>query len=329
MSGTRYAGRAALVTGASGFIGSWMVERLLDEGARVIVPRRPSAGRSFLRGGSELEKRCEVVEMDLLSPDSLVRVLNERGVDTVFHLAARTIVGEAQERPLRAFEVNALGTSNLLEACRLLEAQAPHPRVVVASSYHAYGRQEQQCLSEEAPLLPTNPYEVSKACGDLLARCYAATYGAPVGVARLANVYGARDRNLSRLVPGAATSIARDKPPVIRSDGTAERDFIYAADAVDAYLAVADSLENPANSGRAWNAGAGDPVSVADLVRKLIAAAGKDLEPEIRGTADPAAKVDRQYLDSEAIGRELGWRPATSFEDGLEATYGWYAEHLR
>ena len=322
MSG-RYAGQAALVTGASGFIGSRLAERLLAEGARVVVPKRP--GASSLP--PELEGRCEVVAMDLLDPPSLIRVLNERGIDSVFHLAAQTIVGAAAEAPLAAFEVNATGTYNLLEACRVLSAERECPRVVCASTYHVYGAHDSDCFSEETPLRPRNPYEASKACGDMLARCYAATYGMPGAVTRLANVYGGGDRNESRLVPSAAHALVRGEAPVINSDGTPERDFIYIDDAVDAYLAVAGSLGEEAHRGRAWNAGSGTPVSIADLVGRLTAASGKDLEPDVRGTPDPEAPVDRQYLDSGPIEHELGWQARTDLDSGLAATYSWYAEH--
>jgi CDP-glucose 4,6-dehydratase len=116
---------------------------------------------------------------------------------------------------------------------------------------------------------------------------------------------------------------ARWWPALIRSDGTPERDFIYIDDAVDAYLAVAESLGRKELWGRAWNAGAGEPIAIADIVRRLARAAGKDIEPDIQGT--PNGTTDRQYLDATAIREELGWEPRWSLDEGLKETYRWYA----
>jgi CDP-glucose 4,6-dehydratase len=256
-----------------------------------------------------------------------VRALNEYGVRTVFHLAAETIVGEAGRSPLATFETNVRGTYNLLEAARITATGTP-ARVVVASSYHAYGRQDTLPFSEDLPLRPRNPYEVSKACADMIARCYAATFDMPVAVTRLANVYGEGDLNFSRLVPDTARALARREAPVIRSDGTPERDYLYVGDAVDAYLAIERSLDRPELWGRAWNAGSGEALPVAELVRCMIAASGQELEPEIQGTPEPGAGVDSQYLDTSAIAGELAWEPSIGLERGLDATWAWYARNL-
>lgn len=323
-----YAGRVALVTGAQGFIGSWLTERLLDEGARVVVPRRdcPAISRFRLQG---LEARCDIVEVDLTAYGSLVRALNEYSVDTVFHLAAQTIVGTANRSPLSTFESNIRGSYNLLEACRSTVADGnPIDRIVVASSDKAYGSHEVLPYREEFELKATYPYDVSKACTDMIARSYAITYDLPVAVTRLANVYGGGDFNFSRIVPDSARSLLAGERPVIRSDGSPQRDYIYAADAVDGYLTVAESLDRPAFRGLAWNLGAGELVSVAEIVGRLIAAAGSDLEPDVRGAGVPPGEIDRQQLDSTRIREQLGWAPQWDLDRGLAETYGWYREAL-
>jgi CDP-glucose 4,6-dehydratase len=318
---------AVLVTGAQGFIGSWLAERLLDGGERVIVPLRPVAGDSrFRRDG--IEARCEQVAVDLLDVPSVSRVLNEHGVETVFHLAARTAAGQANHSPLVAYEANVRGTYAVLEACRAVRADGLDVRVVATSSYHAYGRHEGDPYTEGLGLRPRYPYEVSKACADMIARCYADTFGLPAAVVRLGNVYGGGDLEFSRMVPDAARALVGGSRPVIRSDGTPERDFVYVEDVVDACLAVAGSLDRSELGGRAWNVGADEPVAVADLVRTLVRVSGRDLEPEILGEADPRAEIDRQHLDSSAIRGELGWRPAFGLDDGLERTYAWYRREL-
>ena len=272
-----------------------------------------------------IEERCTVALADLTDHDALVRVLNEHEVEWVFHLAAQAVVGHANRSPLGSWEANVRGTYTLLEACRTLGSLR---RVVVASSDKAYGDHDQLPLREDFALQPRHPYDVSKACTDLIARSYAHTYGLPLAVTRLANVYGPGDLNWSRIVPDTARALVRGKRPQVRSDGSAERDYIYIEDAVDAYLAVAASLDRPELSGRAWNAGRGRPVTVLDVVRTLIDVSGVDVEPDIRGEGTPAGEISRQYLDSSAIRAELGWEPKWELDRGLRAAWEWYREYL-
>jgi CDP-glucose 4,6-dehydratase len=329
MASGRYEGRSVLVTGAQGFVGSWLAERLLEEGARVVVPRRDVHPDSRFRTEG-IEDRCDVVQADIVDHEALVRALTEHDVSAVFHLAAQTIVGTANRSPLSTFDANVRGTYTLLEACRTAGALGgPIERIVVASSDKAYGAHDELPYREDAPLEPTYPYDVSKACTDLIARSYAATFGLPVAVSRLGNVYGGGDVNWSRIVPDAARALARGERPVIRSDGSPERDYLYVVDAVDAYLAIADSLDREELRGRAWNAGTGRPVAVREVVRLLVEVSGRDLEPVIDGTGVPPGEIDRQYLDSGAIESELGWRPGYQLEEGLRETWPWYERALR
>jgi CDP-glucose 4,6-dehydratase len=320
------AGSTVLVTGAQGFIGSWLAERLLNDGARVVVPRRDFEPESRFRTDG-IEARCTVALADIQDYESLVRVLNEHNVDAVFHLAAQTIVGTANRSPLSTFEANIRGTYVLLEACRAVGVVGdPVSRIVVASSDKAYGSHEDLPYREDFPLQPTYPYDVSKAATDMIARSFAATYGMPVAVTRLANVYGGGDLNWSRVVPDTCRALLNGDDPVIRSDGTPERDYLYVEDAVDAYLAIAASLDDEGRRGRAWNAGWGSPIAVREMVERLIAAAGSDAEPDVQGTGTPHGEIDRQYLDSTSIREELGWSPRVELDDGLARTFRWYAD---
>jgi CDP-glucose 4,6-dehydratase len=321
-------GTPVLVTGAQGFIGSWLVSRLLDEGARVVALRRdvPAESRFAIEN---LGERCDVVEGDLVDYESLLRVLNEYEVEAVFHLGAQTIVGTANRAPLSTWETNIRGTYTLLEACRATEVVGNAVRrIVVASSDKAYGSHDRLPYDERLPLQPEYPYDVSKAATDMIARSYARTYGMPVAVTRLANVYGGGDFNFSRIVPDTARALVRGERPVIRSDGTPERDYIYAADAVDAYLAIAASLADEAMRGCAWNVGAGRPRPVLEIVRRLIAVSGRDVEPDVQGEGTPHGEIDRQYLDSTRIRDELGWEPRWTLDDGLRETWAWYERHI-
>jgi CDP-glucose 4,6-dehydratase len=326
--GARFEDATVLVTGAQGFIGSWLAERLLDLGARVVVPWRDlHPGTRFHTEG--IADRCHLERADVRDYNALVRILAEHEVTAVFHLAAQPIVGIANRSPLSTYDSNVTGAYTLLEACRARGVVAdPIERIVVASSDHAYGPHADAPFREDFPMKPSYPYDVSKACADMIARCYAATYEMPIAVTRLANVYGGGDRNWSRIVPDTARSVARGERPVIRSDGTPERDYLYVEDAVDAYLTVADSLDSPDYHGRAWNAGLPSPVSVLELVRRLIAVSGKDVEPEIRGRGTPHAEADRLHIDSTAIREQLGWSPRWSLEEGLAKAYAWYERHV-
>jgi CDP-glucose 4,6-dehydratase len=297
------------------------VERLLARGDDVaVLSRSDLAGSRFDTEG--LRERCTLVEGDLTD---LGRSLAGIRPDTVFHLAAQTQVGEAYRAPLTTWETNVRGTYLLMEAVR---AHGAATRVVVASSDKAYGSHDRLPYREDFALQPSYPYDVSKAATDMIARSYASTYEMPVAVTRLANVYGPGDVNWSRLVPETARALVRGERPVIRSDGTPERDYIYVEDAADAYLAVAASLEDRANWGRAWNAGAGEPHSVLEVVSRLIEISGRDLEPDVQGTGVPPAEIDRQFLDSTAIREELGWSPRWDLDSGLRAAWAWYSRVL-
>jgi CDP-glucose 4,6-dehydratase len=312
-------GSAVLVTGAQGFVGSWLAERLLAEGARVIVPRRDVAPDSRFRTAG-IEERCDLVQLDIADYPALLRVLHEYRVRAVFHLASQSIADVAARSPYPTWEANVRGTYTVIEACRAArEVGEGIDRIVVASSLHAYGPAGDRPFSEDDPLRPVHPYAVSKAAADSIARSYAATHDLPVAVVRMANVYGGGDLSWSRLVPDACRALVNGDRPVLRSDGTPERELLYVEDAVSAYLAVAD---HPG----VWNVGPGEPAPVIDVVRRLIRTAGLDLEPDVQGA--PAAGPDRQALDSTKIRNELGWQPQWDLDRGLAATYEWYRTHL-
>jgi CDP-glucose 4,6-dehydratase len=270
---------------------------------------------------------CVLALADLTDYESLLRVLNEHEVRAVFHLGAQAIVRTANRAALSTFEANVRGTYTLLEACRAQGGALE--RIVVASSDKAYGAHDELPYREDFALRPSFPYDVSKACADLIARSYAASFGMPVAVTRLANVYGPGDLNWSRLIPDSARALARGERPVIRSDGTPVRDYLYVADAVEAYLAIAASLDRSELHGRAWNAGTGEPVAVLELVRRLIAASGLAIEPDVQGHGTPRGEIDRQFLDSTAIHAELGWEPRVDLDAGLRETWAWYERRFR
>jgi CDP-glucose 4,6-dehydratase len=314
--------RAAFVTGAYGLLGAWLTRALVERGDRVVVLQRDRAPRSALLLDG-LEDALDVVYGDLNEPDLVARTLGEYEVDTVFHLAAQTIVGTANRSPLATFESNIRGTWTLLEACRLHGAQ----RVVVAASDKAYGASATLPYREDMPLDPRYPYDVSKAATDMIARSYWHTFGLPVAVTRFANLYGGGDLNRSRLIPEAVGAALAGRAPIVRSDGSPERDFLYVEDAVEAYLRLADALDRDDARGEAFNAGGGRPHAVRDVLARICAIAGTDVEPDVRGSGTPDGEIDRQYVDATKLRSLTGWEPRVDLDDGLRRTIDWYRAH--
>ena len=314
-----------LVTGASGFIGSHLARSCVDLGHRVVVIERDATRLSglYIQG---FRGWVDIVRGDVTDQAFLTRVLGEYEIRTVFHLAAQALVGVANRSAASTLDTNIRGTWTLLEACRATDGQIR--AIVVASSDKAYGDQEHLPYCEDmSGLEAVYPYDVSKACADLIARCYARSFGLPVVVTRCANVYGPGDPNLSRLVPEVAVAAARGVPPVIRSDGSPERDYLFIEDCVRAYQLLAEHASRDGVRGEAFNVGTGAPISVIKLVVTALEAAGRpDIEPVIHGRA--RHEIDRQYLDCAKIRARLGYTTGWDLEKGLAATVAWYANNL-
>jgi len=316
----------ALVTGGRGFVGAWLCKTLLEGGVRVVSFDRPGGAREGRPSTLKLlgiEEQVAEVEGDLLDPTVLRQTLLDSDVDTVFHLAAQTLVGTAADSPSRTFDVNVRGTWTLLDACR----EGGVERVVVASSDKAYGAHDELPYREDFALRPTAPYEASKAAADLIARSYWPSYGLPVAVTRFANIYGGGDTNFSRLIPEAVSAALDGRRPVLRSDGSPERDFLYVEDAAAAYVAIAGALDRDEIRGEAFNAGGGQPHPVRKVVELIARLAGTGLDPDVRGAGNPAGEIDRQYVDPAKLRALVGWEPRVELEEGLRRTIDWYREH--
>ena len=311
------------VTGAYGLLGGQLVRALVQKGARVTVLKRDNVVSSALEVEGT-DRRVDVVHGDVCDARLIERVLTEYEIETVFHLAAQTIVGVANRSPVPTFETNIRGTWTVLEASR----RAGVGRVVVASSDKAYGAHNELPYREEFALQPRYPYDVSKAATDMIARSYWHTFDLPVAVTRFANLYGGGDLNLSRLVPECALSAIAGRQPIIRSDGTLERDFLYVEDAVEAYLAIWGLLAEGRGAGEAFNAGSGGPHSVLEVAELVCRVAGADVSPDVRGTGTPPGEITRQWVDSTKLRTMSGWEPRASLEEGLARTVEWYRRYV-
>jgi CDP-glucose 4,6-dehydratase len=320
--------RRSLVTGAHGFVASHLVGALLARGDEVRVLDRPDPRTADVGGPRRsgldllgLRDQVELAEADLRDAEAVAVAV--AGCDSVFHLAAQTIVGVARESPFDTLEVNVRGAWNVFEACRAHDVA----RVVFASSDKAYGPSPELPYREDFPLRAANPYDASKAAADIVARSYANAYGLPLAVTRFANIYGGGDLNFSRLIPETTIAVLDGRPPLIRSDGSPERDFLHVDDAVSAYLAIAASLDDGGARGEAFNAGGERPHAVREVVDLIAAAANTGIEPEYLGAGTPDGEIDRQYVDSTKLRELTGWSPRVELADGLRGTLEWYRAH--
>lgn len=313
--------RPALVTGATGLLGGWLVRRLVEQGADVVCLVRDWVPQSELARAGLIE-RVKVVRGDVCDAALIERVLGEYEIDTVFHLAAQTIVSIANRNPVSTFETNVQGTWVLCEAAR----RSPKVKqFILASSDKAYGEHEVLPYDENAPLRGRHPYDVSKSCADLVAQSYAVTYGLPAVVTRCGNFYGGGDLNWNRIVPGTIRSVLRGERPVIRSDGKYIRDYFYVEDGAAAYMLLAERLAaRPELAGEAFNFSNELQVTVLELVERVLRLMGSGLEPEVRNEA--SNEIVHQYLSAAKARRELGWAPLFTLDEGLERTVRWYEE---
>ncbi len=323
MNNTFWQDKSIFVTGCTGLLGSWLCADLVKTGAQVVGLVRDDVPRSQLFSSGAADQ-MNIVRGDIVNYPLLERALAEYEVDTIFHLAAQTIVSIANRAPVPTFETNVRGTWLLLEAARQNGAVK---RVVVASSDKAYGDQPQLPYREDSPLQGKHPYDVSKSCADLIAQTYAHSYGLPVAVTRCANLYGGGDLNWNRIVPGTIRSVLSGERPIIRSDGAFIRDYIYIPDAAKGYMMTAEKLPAADVTGHGFNFGQNQPVSVLDLVQTITHLAGNHaLEPIILNEA--SNEIREQYLCADKAGETLGWEPNYSLEAGLKETIAWYKNFL-
>ena len=311
--------RPTFVTGGTGLLGSWLVQRLVKSGADVVCLVRDWVPQSELMHAGIFDK-IKVVRGDIRDRNVLERTLGEYEIDTVIHLAAQTIVTIANRNPISTFESNIAGTWNLLEASR----RSPKVKqIVVASSDKAYGDQDVLPYRENTPLQGQHPYDVSKSCADLIAHTYAMSYDLPVVITRCGNFYGGGDLNWNRIIPGTIRSILRGKNPVIRSDGKYVRDYFYVEDGAAAYMFLAEQLAvQPEFKGEAFNFSNEIQLSVAQIVDEILKLMGSALQVEILNETNN--EILHQYLSAEKAHVQLGWNPLFTLNEGLARTIDWY-----
>ncbi|VVB90889.1 GDP-mannose 4,6-dehydratase [uncultured archaeon] len=325
---TDWKNKNIFITGATGLVGSWLTKFLIDEKSNVVALVRDIVPKSILWSGSPefnyIKDHLTVVNGKLEDYEILERSINEHEIEMVFHLGAQTIVPTANRNPLSTFESNIRGTYNLLEACRrteLIEA------IIIASSDKAYGEQKQLPYNETTSLQGTHPYDVSKSCADLISYSYYATYKLPVCITRCGNFYGPGDLNFNRIVPGTIRSILNGERPVIRSDGLAVRDYFYVKDGAFAYKLLAEKMiRDKTIHGEAFNFSNETPLTVLQIVDKIISILGYDIKPLILNKGKN--EIMRQYLSAKKAREVLGWKAKYDIDVSLKETIEWYRDFL-
>ncbi len=318
---SKLANKNIFITGATGLVGSHLVERLLELGPQKIVCLVRGKDPEAYFYSSGLADKVVLAYGDLRSKERIFELMVKHEIDIVFHEAAQAIVHAAYLDPYSAFNSNINGTINILEAARLspyLEA------MVVASSDKAYGKNCQQATEDQA-MAGDHPYDVSKSCADLIARSYFTTYQVPVAVSRFGNIYGPGDFNFNRIIPGIMKAIINNGILEIRSDGTFRRDYLYVIDVVDGYICLAENIAKA--QGQAFNFSSVWNFSVLELVARISDVMNKQVDYKILN--NEKNEIPSQSLNFDKARQVLGWQPASDFNNSIKQTYSWYEKYFK
>jgi UDP-glucose 4-epimerase len=303
----------ALVTGGAGFIGSHLVDALVERGDDVVVLDNLATGKA-----ENLNREAKFIEGDVSQPDAVHEAM--AGCEVVFHQAALGSVPRSVARPLDTDRANVHGTLAVLSAAR----EAGVQRVVAASSSSVYGGASQVPTPEHLELIPRSPYAVSKLTGEHYSRVAWELHGLETVCLRYFNVYGPRQRpdsEYAAVIPRFIDSLLNGLPPEVHGDGLQARDFTYVTDAVQANLRAAIAPAE-ACAGKAYNVAHGIPHSLLDLLGILRDRLAVAIEPVHVGSRPGDVRLS--HADVSAARRDLGYDPVVSFEDGLARTLDWF-----
>ena len=311
-------GKNIFVTGATGLVGSHLVERLLGlQPSRIVALSRSRDPQAyfFTRG---LDARVVMANGDIKDKERIIDIVTKYEINYIFHIAAQPIVSTAFVNPYETLMTNIMGTVHVLEAARMTPSIEG---VIVASSDKAYGKECTAALESQA-LKGDHPYDVSKSCTDLLAQTYAKTYQIPVAISRFGNIFGPGDLNFNRIVPGIMRAAIGHETLNIRSDGQFIRDYVFVRDVVEGYIALAEQISSVA--GEAFNFSSGYTYSVIQLVEKI----GAVLDIEIPYTIvnNQKNEISSQSLNHDKAAIVLGWKETSTFEEAVQQTYMWYKQ---
>lgn len=319
---THWHNKKVLVTGAGGFIGSHLVERLVEQGAQVraFVRYNSRADLGLLKlAPPEVRSQIEVIGGDLRDDDAVKQAV--KGCQIVLHLGALISIPYSYHHPVEVAQTNLIGTLNVLMACREYAVE----RLVHTSTSEVYGTARQTPISESHPLQGQSPYSASKIGADKLAESFYCSFNVPVVTIRPFNTYGPR-QSARAVIPTIITQ-ALTKPVIKLGNVNTTRDFTFVQDTVNGFLLAshAQGVE-----GKTINLGTGSEIRIGDLVEKIVAKVNRPVEIQVdRDRLRPeASEVYRLISDNSQAREALGWQPETDLDRGIEQTIHWVGQHL-
>ncbi len=317
-------GKTVFVAGATGFLGGWLVRRLLQFGAHVVALAHSAKPDSqfFLKSFDDLPS-VSLYWGDIADQALIERIFARHPIDVFFHAAYGADVHRVLDEPLECFRSSAISTWQILD---FLRKNHPNCISVISSTDKVYGRQPIP-YEEHSPLQPLHPYEAAKAAQDHAAQSYGKVFKLPVAITRCGNFFGGYDFNFSRLIPGVVQSILQGKVPRLRSNGRFTRDFLYIESAVDAQLLLAQRLsEDDSLYGEAFNFSYGEHIEVIDIVKQICHLL--DVPVEVVVNENSTVEIPNMQLSCEKAEQRLNWTPSYNFTTGLERTVNWYREQF-
>ena len=309
-----------LITGGAGFIGSHLCEKYTKENHTVVCLDNFASG-NLMNVRHLLDFRnFKLVKGDIRDFELLEKTT--RDVDVVFHLAAQIHVDRSYIEPKLTYEVNVMGTQNILEVARIYDAK----KLIYASTSEVYGSAQYSPIDEKHPLNAPHPYGSSKIAADRMCYAYTRTYGMDISIVRLFNIFGPRQRDLGYggVISMFTRRILNNMPPIIYGDGRQTRDYTYIEDAVGAYDLVFRHNEPMTEP---MNFGSGREESILDLANMLIQLAGKTGEVKPVHIEPRLGEVRRLIADATKAKNLLGWDPSTKLEEGLKKFVQWYKDY--
>jgi len=305
--------KRCLITGVSGLIGGYLSKMLLEEGAEVTGFDLDDRGTLPWHG---IVGKFPILKGDILDLDSLT--MSMPNYDAVFHLAAISGVEASRSAGYGAFQVNILGTLNVLEAARRMEPGV----VVAASTNHVYGKQISLPAKETAPMNQMDTYTVAKIAADYLTRGYWHNYKVPTIAIRNTNCFGPFDPHNDHIIPSVFQSILREEAPIIKSNGQTQKSYLHTADVARAYMMMAEAGLNGRGLGEAVNV-SGEPISVLALVLLMLKAANSALQPIVLNEPNDQSN---EHLDTTRLKGLTGWEPRYTLSSALDDTFRWFRE---
>ncbi len=319
MSENFWENRRILITGGTGFIGSWLAEDLVAKNATVSVfIKKDTLGTDSIK---HLLDRIKIFYGDIKQKESISAAVKDQEI--ILHLAAYTQVLNSIENPIETFLVNVIGTLNLLEGIR----NANEEQIFIfASTDKVYGEPNYLPIDETHPLNAKSPYDASKLAADRLTASYFTTYGILASVARWSNTIGGRDANYLRAVPDFVTSLLDGKPPTIRRTGEDIRDYMHVSDAIRGIEILAEKINS--TKGQAFNFGTERPTRLIDLAKLILKTMQLEnkFQPLILGKYIQG-EIDKQYLSAKAAREILNWKPQVSLEEAISKAIAWYSQN--